>query len=582
MLTKTVKLTTLALILTLTLAINVGATHAQVMPVTAHVDRTTVSTDEIVTLTVTIVGETNVPLPVLPDIEGAQIIGRSTASQITITNGKASAEFNFSFRLQPLREGLLTIDPVKVVINGTEFETHAIEVTVVRGTGRAGSSSAPPTPTSRTLSGQDFFVAAEVDNETPYLGEQIAYTVRLYDARSFGRGQRYRAPAFTGFWNIQEDERHTYNTVTAGRRYSVTETSSILFPTVVGELEIDPAVMEISTGFFGGSRSPQASMPVSVTVRPLPLGAPQSFTGAVGSYDISASVDTNDISSSEPVILTISVSGKGNLDVLPEPGWPDMPGWRVFDNPPDTVTYTTSGEFGGKRTYHRVLIPETSGFLNIPVVEYAFFDPKEERYRTISTRPIAVTVSLDATAQANGFPNAPAKLVIEQVDSDIRHIKSAPSSLSVRAEPLTSRRLYWALWASPIVLLVASAGWRFKERLLLGRGEVDNAAFARNTALSMLQYAKQSDSDHFAASEGALIAYLTTRLDRPTYGLTHDEVSSLLTQANISPSLAQEVVSLLNLTQDGRFGPAQLGDSVEGVLDQTERLIDELEWEFEQ
>ena len=79
-----------------------------------------------------------------------------------------------------------------------------------------------------------------------------------------------------------------------------------------------------------------------------------------------------------------------------------------------------------------------------------------------------------------------------------------------------------------------------------------------------------------------MIAYLTTRLDRPTYGLTHDEVSSLLTQANISPSLAQEVVSLLNLTQDGRFGPAQLGDSVEGVLDQTERLIDELEGEFEQ
>ena len=75
---------------------------------------------------------------------------------------------------------------------------------------------------------------------------------------------------------------------------------------------------------------------------------------------------------------------------------------------------------------------------------------------------------------------------------------------------------------------------------------------------------------------------MSTRLDRLTYGLTHDEVSSLLTQANISPSLAQEVVSLLNLTQDGRFGPAELGDSVEPMLHKTERLIDELEWEFEQ
>ena len=56
----------------------------------------------------------------------------------------------------------------------------------------------------------------------------------------------------------------------------------------------------------------------------------------------------------------------------------------------------------------------------------------------------------------------------------------------------------------------------------------------------------------------------------------------MLVQAHISANLAQEIEILLDLNRDGQYGPAQLGDSVEPVLDQTERLIDELEWEFEQ
>ncbi|MDP6452041.1 MAG: BatD family protein [SAR202 cluster bacterium] len=582
MLKGTIKKTALAAILILALAINVGVSHAQSMPVTARVDRATISTDEILTLTVTIIGETNVPLPVLPDLEGAQIVGRSTRSQITITNGKASAEFNFDFRLQPLREGPLKIEPVSVTINGVEYRTDPIVVTVVQGTGQAGGASAPQAPSATSLVGQDYFLQAEVDNDTPYLGEQITYTASFFDARSFGGRQRYRPPGFTGFWNSQEGERRTYNTLTAGRRYSVTETTSILFPTVAGDVEIGPAVMEIPSGFFGGSRNPHASQPVPVTVKPLPSGAPPAFTGAVGSYQISASVDTTDISSTEPVTLTINLTGRGNLEALPEPAWPDMPGWRIFDNQTNTDTFNVGGALGGSRTYQRVLIPETTGFLNVPAVEYAYFDLTEERYLTIATQPIAVTVSLDTTAAAIDFPNALSALAIDQAGSDIRHIKPSPSSLAFKSEPLTSRRLYWVLWALPAVLLIASIGWRFRERLGPVRGEVDQAVIARETALTTLHNAQQSGSNPFAASEETLVGYLSTRLDRPVSGLTHQEISSLLVQANISANLAQEIEILLDLNQDGQYGPAQLGDSVEPVLDQTERLIDELEWEFEQ
>ena len=259
-----------------------------------------------------------------------------------------------------------------------------------------------------------------------------------------------------------------------------------------------------------------------------------------------------------------------------------MPGWRIFDNKTDTATLNVGGALGGSRTYQRVLIPETTGFLNVPAVEYAYFDLTEESYLTISTQPIAVTVSLDTTAAAIDFPNALSALAIDQAGSDIRHIKSSPSSLGFKSEPLTSRRLYWALWALPATLLIASVGWRFRERLQTARGDVDLAVIARETALTTLQNAKQSDSDPFAASEEALVAYLSSRLDRSISSLTHQEVSSMLVRARISASLVQEIETLLILNQDGQYGPAQLGDSAEPVLDQTERLIDELEWEFDQ
>jgi hypothetical protein len=192
MLTGTVRKTTIALILILALAVNASISYAQFVPVTARVDKTILSTDEILTLTVTIVGETNVPLPILPHIDGVQIIGRSTASQITITNGKATAEFNFAFRLQPLKEGLLTIDPITVLLGGVAHETDTIKVSIIRGSGQPGGVTTPPTPTSRSLVGQDHFISAEVDNETPYLGEQITFTVSFYEASVFGGRQRYR------------------------------------------------------------------------------------------------------------------------------------------------------------------------------------------------------------------------------------------------------------------------------------------------------------------------------------------------------------------------------------------------------
>ena len=81
--------------------------RAQVVPVTASLDRDTIALDDTFTLTVTIEGETNVALPILPAIDGVQLVGRRTESSISIRNGKASAIFKFVYRFRPLRPGIV-------------------------------------------------------------------------------------------------------------------------------------------------------------------------------------------------------------------------------------------------------------------------------------------------------------------------------------------------------------------------------------------------------------------------------------------------------------------------------------------
>jgi len=189
---------------------------------------------------------------------------------------------------------------------------------------------APPSgPAPTRLIGQDYFVEATVDNATPYLGEQVVYTFRIYRATGFGRA-RYAAPDFTGFWNKQDFEQRTSVTQVAGRTYRVTELRTVLFPTLAGPLAIEPATLTVPGGFLGRS-AVLRSEPVSLEVIRLPENAPADFSGAVGQLSIRAGIDSTDGTVNEPLTHTVMISGQGNMDALADPNWPEMPRWRAFD-----------------------------------------------------------------------------------------------------------------------------------------------------------------------------------------------------------------------------------------------------------
>ena len=578
---KAVTIFTLAM-----LALSVGPLFAQTSPITVNVDRDSITTDDTLTLTVVISNAGGTPLPTLPPLDGFIQVGRSTTSSIRIVNGEVSAEATFEYRLQPIQTGTLTIGSVGVTLNGLSFSTDPIEVEVTQGTGQL--QSAPPTnrrvQRPSELTDQEVFVEAEVDNAAPYLGEQVTYIFRHYRTIGTTRlsliGQgRFELPPFSGFWNREQPQNARYLDEVDGREYRVLEVRKILFPAYSGTVTIDSTRLTVS----GGILDPDTVLdtePVTLEVRPLPEDAPPGFSGAVGRFQISARLDPAEAQADVPTTLTATVSGEGNVEALPEPVWPDMPGWRAFDSTVTISTDLSDGVLTGSRSYERLMVPGAAGDFTVPPIEYTYFDLEAAEYRTVETAPIPVSVA-PATGQPSAGAGGGSKRPLELLATDIRHIKPVPSSLETARRPLTSLAGYWLAWGLFLGLFGATVLRQRRRRRLEADSALGRSLRAYRTASIALDRARAGEADPYAAIGQVLSAYISDKLNQPVAGLTHGALAGLLESRQVEADLVERVTSSLVAGEGGRFAPGGQLAGADALLDEARAVISELEKRFE-
>ncbi len=569
---------------------------AQTPVITAEVDRSDPTLYDTVTLTITVTGENNIRPPVLPTLSGFQIKGSEITSQQSFRNGKVTAEFKFIVELQPRHTGTIEIGPVRVPVGGDVYETDPITLDVTHGT--------PPTPTpfpatslppvnsflrpqsppnqgdpSFQSSESDgiYFVESEVDNYEPYLGEQVTYISKFYaTAPSFIR-PIHRAPDFVGFWDPDRTDRQEYPAIVEGAGYSVTEYSAILFPAIAGNIMIEPTSVGVPGGFFSSSFSEYASPIVELQVRPLPLNEPQSFTGAVGSYDIEASLDTDSLILGESVTLTVTILGQGNFDTLPDPIWQDVPGWRAFENDSVHRTFVEDGIINGIKTFQRVLVPDEPGDFDLHSIEYSYFDPDLEEYVTVSTDTISVRVTPDPDFAA--IPDPAIGDDEAEIIADIRHIKPAPSGIGSPSAPTQISPAVWGLGGLPVAALATLIAWRWvnarREAALRAKAPIR----ARELALRRL-----SDLDPVAsradAAAAALHGYLSVIIGQSSSSLLTSDLKELLHGRGVKADTTQRLEKLLGDLDQIRFAPqgmSEVSSSGEAVAEIVRRIESEIQ-----
>lgn len=569
----------LALVFGLTVAMASPA-FAQ-SPVTAEVDRNQLLTGETLTFSITVSGG-NAGQPEMPILDGFQIVGTSRSSQTSIINGNISSQTVYHYMLQPVQSGTLNIPGIPVVVDQQTFITQPITVEVSQGTApSAPQQNAPvnPTaPTSRGFNGQEFFVEAEVDNPTPFLGEQITHTFRFYRAVNLFEQPAYEGPSFRGFWNEGEPQQVDYDVTIGNRLYRVVEITTKLFPTSVGEHTIESSALTIPGSLFTqGTRL--TTGPEVVNVQPLPRPAPDGFHGAVGQYTIATSLDTSEVTVNEPVTLKVEVAGTGNFSTLPDLEMPVLNNWRSYESKSTINTKDQNGQIHGSRITEQLMVPGSAGEFTIPAIHYTYFDPELDDYVKISSESMVIHVSEGAVQGViPQVPVEPGEQSVITVTDDIRSIKAAPESFGIAEKPLITSLVYWSLWLLPIGALIADIAWQQRQRFRLEKPDLVRSSQAEKKALEVLNQARKERSDPYSAIGQALTGYLSDRFNKPVIGLTQTELGDFLGGKNVPLSMVEQIKEMLSLSEMGRYAPRkEINTTSDKMFKAAQQLISRLE-----
>jgi len=579
---------------------NATNAHAQAdASLTAQVDRTELSTDDTLLLTLTLqTPDGSAPHLKLPAIDGFRVVDSSMSSQLNSLNGVQSSSATYAYRLQPTGAGTFTIPALTWDWNGQSLSTEKIEITVTQGTGAASqaapqnnaaqnsapqaSGSTPPANGKVSRAGdKDFFIETSVDKETPYQGEAVKHVTRLYSSMMLMGQPDYQAPQFVGFWHTGDpDVQHSSVSASDGTQYDVTEVTTWLFPTSVGKATIDPVKITVPGGFFSSDVNVHSD-PITLDVQPLPTGAPADFNGAVGQFRLSATPDRTSTRLGEPVTLRVELIGIGNWGTLGDPLWPNDKHWRVYNNKTESQSAMVKGEMAGRRIYQQLFTPLTEGKLTLPAIKYSYFDPMTKQYQTLSTDALTIDVAPGNPNVAVSLPkaNAPAK-ANDQAAAPALTLKPAPQTLLSEAQPLTQQPLFGLLFILPVGLVAGELAMSARQHYLNANAARLRKSRALKHAQRQLKRARRSRKGNVQIETGRIVVvYLEDQIQTPLTGLSHNTLAQLLQHHHVSPALIDRVIAALFVGEASEYSQAKLQTNND-VVKSTGQLLEELEKEL--
>ena len=395
-------------------------------------------------------------------------------------------------------------------------------------------------------------VEATVSNSKPYLNEAIEYQFRyLYTTVLPTReSPSYVLPTLSDF--LVEELPDTASTPTRvnGRTYHVDTYVRRLYPQKTGKILIPPAALKLP---IKGNPKTLKTKSVALNVQPLPeIGKPANFDGAIGEYSMRTSVDRRILEVRNALTLSVTITGTGNISTVTAPKIRPLSGFRT--DPPILAQRNSANT----RIYQYAIIPLKSGILQLPGIEFSYFNPTKETYQTSKTGPISLTV----TPNPNGT-----------VDME-------------------SDSLHWVLWlllSIPILALAVGGYLFYRLKAKTGNDKslsdlpVDPSVQAISSLRSLDTHEPAIDASAFVESLiGIIHRYLCTqnlydRQGTALQQLTPQEIQDIGKQIGISDTDQKELLDIITKCNYHKFAPVPLtGEERVSLISRVETVINNI------
>src|SRR6266403_799141 len=456
-------------------------------------------------------------------VDGLEIHATGQSRQFEIHNFSTNSSVTYNYTILPLRGGRFAIPPQTVRAGGKLLRTPELILNVADAPGSSSGARPSRGRQSQSISASDLlFAELIVPKKVAYVGEIVPVQIRMgFDPRV--RTRLIEPPEITGqgFTAQKLQESGQTSETINGRPYDVVTYKTAIAAARAGKFELGPVkakaqviIPRARSAPRSRSRSPFdlfdlddpfsdpsfsnpfaqvgerreveiKSDPVALEVKPLPPNAPPSFSGAIGNFVMTTDANPKSVQVGDPITVTAAISGRGNFDRVNAPVIEDERGWHKY---PPSSKFKQDDEVGisGTKTFETVLSPDEKKQA-LPVLAFSYFDPAKERYVTVRSEPIAITVQGGAAAAATqnvaaSRPASPTPAIAvapqkTQKPQDILYQLTDRPATAESFAPLYTRPVFWTAQLVPLLALIGFAGLKIR------RARIDNREARRIAAL---------------------------------------------------------------------------------------------------
>ena len=541
--------------------------------------------------------------------DGLEVIaGPYTSSQSSyqMINGhtSSSSSVTITYTLYAAKNGSFTIGASHAVVGGKRLSSRPVKIQV---SGHAQRTNGAPNmhgqdsydqPRMRSagsaISGSDLFIKVSASKKRVHEQEPILLTYKVYTQVDLTQLEG-KMPDLKGF-HTQEvplPQQKTFHTETVnGRPYKcVTWSQYVMYPQMTGRLEIPSITFKgivvqqnrnvdpMEAFFNGGSGYVEVKKDIkapgiTLQVDPLPQ-RPANFSGGVGKFNISASLDKKEVKAGEPITLRVVVGGIGNLKLLKQPVVNFPKDFDKYDAKVTDKTRLTANGVEGNMVYDFLAVPRNQGSYTIPSVELTYYDTSKNAYKTIKTQPFKVEVEKgDGTAgESEDFASQ---------DKDIHTIKLGKAEQHKADEMFFGSFGYWISLLMPLIAFVVLL-------IVFRRRAIENADIVKKRsnragkiATKRLRLANKlmlqgKQGEFYDEVMRALWGYMSYKLNMPAEKLNRDNIRETLGRHFVDDATIEKFTTALDECEFERYAPGDAAGNMNRTFESAMTAIMDIE-----
>ena len=336
------------------------------------------------------------------------IINTGRRSNTQIINGDIKQSHQWVLTVIANKAGIIEIPSIKF----GKVSSQPYQINVV--------NSAPPNVGNKS---EDIFLDVEVNKQSPYVQEQIIYTVKLYRAVQTSNA-RLSEPEISGdqavITKLGEDK--SFEKRIKGKRYVVVQRQYAIFPQSSGTLKIEPVIFQGQSGsgsFFGFD--PFGPQPKSIVKRSDSIvldiqSIPDSFSGKTwlpaSQLNIQEqwSIDPAQLKQGEATTRTLTIKANGlassHVPAI-ESNLPDL--LKQYPDQPELKEEYDENGFVGIRKEKMAIIPAQAGEFTLPSIKIPWWNTDTNKMEIAELPERVINVNATVTAQNENTQLTPSK-----------------------------------------------------------------------------------------------------------------------------------------------------------------------------